>query len=38
VVAGLLLVVVGVLLMTDYMTALNAYALRLTPDWLIEKL
>jgi len=36
--AGLLLVVVGVLLMTDYMTALNAYALRFTPDWLIEKL
>lgn len=38
VVAGLLLVVVGVLLMTDTMTALNAYALRFTPEWLIEKL
>lgn len=36
--AGLLLVVVGVLLLTDYMTALNAYALRFTPDWLIKKL
>lgn len=38
VIAGLLLVVVGVLLMTDTMTALNAYALRFTPDWLIEQL
>jgi cytochrome c-type biogenesis protein len=36
--AGLLLVVVGILLITDYMTALNAYALRFTPAWLIEKL
>lgn len=38
VVAGLLLVVVGVLLVADYMTALNAYALRFTPGWLIERL
>lgn len=33
--AGLLLVAVGLLLLTDTMTALNAYALRLTPDWLV---
>jgi cytochrome c-type biogenesis protein len=35
---GALLVVVGILLMTDYMTLLNSYAIRLTPDWLIKKL
>jgi len=31
-------IVVGMLLMMDYMTALNAYAVRFTPEWLIEKL
>jgi cytochrome c-type biogenesis protein len=36
--AGVLLVVVGLLLMTDYMTVLNIYALRFTPDWLIQRL
>ncbi|HWP56402.1 MAG TPA: cytochrome c biogenesis protein CcdA [Candidatus Acidoferrales bacterium] len=36
--AGVLLVLVGVLLITDYMTVLNIYALRLTPEWLIKKL
>ncbi len=36
--AGLLLVAVGFLLLTDNMTALNAYALRLTPAWLITRL
>ena len=36
--SGVLLVIVGVLLLTDYMTALNIYALRLTPDWLIKRL
>jgi cytochrome c-type biogenesis protein len=35
---GLLLIVVGVLLITDYMTLLNAYALRFTPQWLLERL
>lgn len=36
--AGLLLVAVGVLLLTDTMTALNAYALRFTPAWLVTRL
>lgn len=35
---GLLLIVVGVLLIADYMTMLNAYALRFTPSWLLERL
>ena len=35
---GLLLVIVGLLLVTDYMTVLNIYALRFTPDWLLKKL
>jgi cytochrome c-type biogenesis protein len=34
--AGVLLVVVGLLLITDYMTVLNIYALRFTPEWLIN--
>jgi len=37
-VAGILLVVVGILLITDYMTLLNIYAIRLTPEWLIKRL
>jgi cytochrome c-type biogenesis protein len=36
--SGVLLAIVGVLLLTDYMTFLNAYALRFTPAWLIERL
>jgi cytochrome c-type biogenesis protein len=36
--SGVLLVVVGILLMTDYMTSLNIYVLRFTPDWLIKRL
>jgi cytochrome c-type biogenesis protein len=36
--AGILLVVVGVLLITDYMTLLNIYAIRFTPEWLIKRL
>jgi len=36
--AGVLLIVVGILLVTDYMTLLNTYDIRLTPDWLIKKL
>lgn len=35
---GILLVIVGILLITDYMTLLNAYAIRLTPDWLLKRL
>jgi cytochrome c-type biogenesis protein len=38
VMGGVLLVIVGVLLMTDYMTFLNAYVLRFTPNWLLERL
>ncbi|MGH7798498.1 MAG: cytochrome c biogenesis CcdA family protein [Candidatus Binatia bacterium] len=38
VVGGLLLIIVGILLITDYMTMLNAYALRFTPQWLLERL
>lgn len=36
--AGLLLVVAGVLLVTGYMSVLNQYALRLTPQWLWSRL
>lgn len=36
--AGILLVAVAILLLTDTMTALNAYALRFTPAWLITRL
>lgn len=35
---GVLLVIVGILLITDYMTLLNAYALRFTPQWLLQRL
>lgn len=35
---GILLILVGILLLTDYMTLLNAYALRFTPDWLLKRL
>jgi len=35
---GVLLVIVGILLMTNYMTALNTYAIRFTPEWLIKRL
>jgi cytochrome c-type biogenesis protein len=38
VMGGVLLIIVGVLLITDYMTFLNAYVLRFTPDWLLNKL
>jgi cytochrome c-type biogenesis protein len=37
-VAGVLLVVVGILLITDYMTRLNSYAISLTPEWLLNRL
>jgi cytochrome c-type biogenesis protein len=36
--AGLILIVVGILLATDYFTILNAYALKFTPKWLIKYL
>jgi cytochrome c-type biogenesis protein len=36
--AGLVLVVVGILLVTDYMTFLNTYAIRFTPEWLYKRL
>ncbi|MBI4526287.1 MAG: cytochrome c biogenesis protein CcdA [Deltaproteobacteria bacterium] len=35
---GILLVLVGILLITDYMTVLNIYAIRLTPEWLLKRL
>ena len=35
---GVLLIIAGLLLLSDYMTLLNAYALRFTPDWLIRRL
>jgi cytochrome c-type biogenesis protein len=36
--AGLFLVLVGVLLYTNYMTVLNGYLIALTPEWLWERL
>jgi cytochrome c-type biogenesis protein len=36
--AGILLVVVGVLVLTDSLAVLNAYAVRITPVWLLERL
>ena len=35
---GILLIIAGILLITDYMTMLNAYALRFTPHWLLQRL
>jgi cytochrome c-type biogenesis protein len=37
-IGGILLIIVGILLITDYMTLLNAYVLRFTPSWLLERL
>ena len=37
-IGGILLIIVGVLLITDYMTLLNAYVLRFTPHWLLQRL
>ena len=37
-IGGLLLIIVGILLMTDYMTMLNSYVLRFTPSWLLQRL
>ena len=36
--AGILLVIVGVLMITDYMTLLNLYVIRFTPEWLFNRL
>jgi cytochrome c-type biogenesis protein len=36
--SGLLMVGVGILLITGTFTALNAYFIRITPEWLIERL
>jgi cytochrome c-type biogenesis protein len=37
-VAGVLLVIVGILLVTDYFTLLNTYSIRFTPQWLYKRL
>jgi cytochrome c-type biogenesis protein len=36
--AGLILVVVGVLVFTNYYLVLNSWAVALTPDWLLKRL
>ncbi len=36
--SGLLLILVGTLLMTNYFTLLSTFAIRLTPEWLIRRL
>ena len=36
--AGALLIVVGALVVTNYYVVLNAWALSLTPDWLLQRL
>jgi cytochrome c-type biogenesis protein len=36
--AGVLLIVVGLLVMTNYFIVLNSYAISLTPDWLLRRL
>jgi cytochrome c-type biogenesis protein len=38
IIGGVLLIAVGILLITDYMTFLNVYALRFTPNWLLQRL
>lgn len=37
-VSGLFLILVGVLLLTDYFTLLSTFALRFTPEWLFRRL
>jgi cytochrome c-type biogenesis protein len=36
--AGVLLVIVGILVVTNSLVVLNSYAIRLTPAWLLERL
>jgi len=38
VIAGVLLIAIGALLVTDYFTRLNIYVIRFTPQWLIQRL
>jgi cytochrome c-type biogenesis protein len=38
IVAGVMLIVIGALLVFDYFSLLNTYALRFTPRWLLERL
>lgn len=37
-VAGVLLIAVGILVVTNYFIVLNAYAISLTPEWLLRRL
>jgi cytochrome c-type biogenesis protein len=37
-VSGVFLILVGLLLLTDYFTLLSAFALRFTPEWLFRRL
>ena len=37
-VAGVLLVAVGILVVTNYYIVLNSWAVSLTPDWLLKRL
>lgn len=37
-VAGVLLIAVGVLVVTNYYVVLNSWAVSLTPDWLLKRL
>ena len=37
-VAGVLLVAVGVLVVSNYYIVLNSWALSLTPEWLLKRL
>jgi cytochrome c-type biogenesis protein len=37
-IGGVLLIIVGILLLTDTMTLVNGYALRFTPNWLLKRL
>jgi cytochrome c-type biogenesis protein len=36
--AGLLLIIVGVLVVTDYYVVLNSWAISLTPGWILDRL
>jgi len=36
--AGVLLIVVGVLVASNYYIVLNSWAISLTPDWLLKRL
>ena len=36
--AGVLLVIVGVLVFTNYYVVLNSWAISLTPEWLLRRL